>query len=109
MALQAIWNKIYKGSVQDQQKKIKHLVEKGNAVHDVVCWILMLLSTISTNYSQSTQQVMDWHSMIGSNGLTVVGDFMDSLKEDTTEDQKKAAEDLLDYTVCASFIARQGR
>ena len=54
MALQAIWNKIYKGSVQDWWKKIKHLVEKGNAVYDVVCQILMLLLTISTNYSQST-------------------------------------------------------
>jgi len=97
-ALQAIWNEIYKGSVQDRRKKIKHLVEKGNAVHDVVCRILMLLLTISTNYSQSTQRVTDWCSTIGSNGLTVVGDFMDSLKEDTTEDQKKAAEDLLDYT-----------
>ena len=106
MALQAIWNEIYKGSVQDRRKKIKHLVEKGDAVHDVVCRILMLLSTISTNYSQSTQQVTDWRSTIGSNGLTVVGDFMDSLKEDTTEDRKKAAEDLLDYTC---FVYRETR
>ena len=53
-ALQAIWNEIYKGSVQDRQKKIKHLVEKGDAVHNMVCRILTLLLTISTNYSQST-------------------------------------------------------
>ena len=105
-ALQAIWNEIYKGSVQDRRKKIKHLVEKGDAVHDVVCRILMLLSTISTNYSQSTQRVTDWRSTIGSNGLAVVGDFMDSLKEDTTEDRKKAAEDLLDYTC---FVYRETR
>ena len=36
-ALQAIWNEVYKGSVQDHRKKIKHLVKERCAVHDVVC------------------------------------------------------------------------
>jgi len=56
----------------------------------------MLLSTISANSSQSTQRVTDWRSSIGSNGLAVVGDFMDSLQRDTTEARKEAAEQLLE-------------
>jgi len=35
-SLQEIWNVVYKGS-PDGQKKIKHLVQRYDAVHDVVC------------------------------------------------------------------------
>ena len=56
----------------------------------------MLLSTISANSSQSTQRVTDWRSLIGSNGLAVVGDFMDSLQLNPTEAWKEAVEKLLE-------------
>ena len=49
----------------------------------------------SANYSQSTQRVVEWRSAISSNGLTVVGAFMDSKHLETTEERKKAAEYLL--------------
>src|SRR5260221_13982773 len=49
IALQGIWNEVYKGNTQDRQKKIKHLVKLGSAVYHVVRQSVMLLLTISTN------------------------------------------------------------
>ena len=98
-ALQAIWNEVYKGSTKDHQNKLKHLVEPGGAVHDVVRRFMMLrvLLTISANYSQSIQRLTEWRSSVGSNGLVVVGDFMDSLHLETTEEWQEVAEQLLNY------------
>lgn len=96
-ALQGIWNEVYKGNIQHYQKKIKHLVEPGGAVHCVVCISVMLLLSISTNYSQSIQRVIEWRSSIGSTGLTVVGDFLTSSHLETCEEQQDAAEYLLDH------------
>lgn len=92
--LQGIWNVVYKGSAR---KKIKHLVKKGGAVQTVVRRFMMLLLTISAHYSQSNQRVIEWRNSVGSNGLTVVGDFMSSSEDlKTYEERRKAAEDLLD-------------
>jgi len=58
---------------------------------------MMLLLTISTHYSQSNQRVIEWRNSVGSNGLTVVGDYMSSSENmKTCEERQKAAEDLLD-------------
>ena len=58
---------------------------------------MMLLSTISAHYSQSNQRVIKWQSSVGSNGLTVVGNFISSSEDlKTYEEWQKAAEDLLD-------------
>lgn len=96
--LQGIWNEVYKGNVQDRQKKIKHLIEPDSAVHNVVRKYVLHLSTISTNYSQSTQRVIEWRSSISSNRLAIVGDFMTSLYLETCEEQQDATEYLLDHS-----------
>ena len=96
-ALQAIWNEVYKGSAQDRQSKIKHLVELGGVVHNVVRRSMVPLLTISANHSQSNQRVIEWRSSVGSNGLAVVGDFMDSLHLGTTKQRQEAAEYLIDH------------
>ena len=85
---------VYKGGAQ---KKVKHLVENGNAVQTVVRRFMMLLLTISTHYSQSNQRVIEWRNLVSSNGLTVVGDFISSLEDlKTCKGWQKATEDLLD-------------
>lgn len=96
-ALQAIWNGVYKGSTKDGQKKIKYLVERGCAVYDVVRRVMMpqVSSTISINNFQSIQRLTEWRSSIGSNGLAVVGDFMESMDLQTTDARKEEAEKLL--------------
>lgn len=55
------------------------------------------LLTISANYFQSNQRVIEWRSSVGSNGLAVVGDFVDSLHLDTTEKRQEAAEFLINH------------
>ena len=85
---------VYKGGAQ---KKVKHLVENGDAVQTVVRRFMMLLLTISTHYSQSNQRVIKWQNSVSSNELTVVSNFMSSLEDlKTCEGRQKAAEDLLD-------------
>ena len=56
-ALQAIWNEVYKGCNQNSRRKIRHVVEVGGAVHEVVCQFMMLSITASesANYSQAVQ------------------------------------------------------
>jgi hypothetical protein len=39
-ALQAIWNEVYKGCNWDSRRKIRHVVEVGRAVHEVVSPLL---------------------------------------------------------------------
>jgi hypothetical protein len=97
-ALQAIWNKVYKGSNQDGRKKIRHVVEVGRAVHKVVCRFMMLSITASesANYSQAIQQLTEWKNSIGSNGLAIVGDFLYSMNLGTTEAYQELANHLLD-------------
>jgi len=58
--LQKIWNEVYKGSTQDHRMKVKHLVEKYNAVYNVVHQFAAPLLTISTDYSQSYQRGIEW-------------------------------------------------
>jgi len=57
--------------------------------------MLWVLLTISTDYSQSLQRLTEWHNTIGSNGLAVVGNFMDSFFLETTEEQQEIADYLL--------------
>jgi len=93
--LQKILNEVYKGSTQDCQIKVKHLVEKYDAVYNVVRQFAAPSLTISADYSQSYQRGIEWQSSIGSNGLAVVGDFFDSRNLDTTEEWQEFAECLL--------------
>ena len=93
--LQKIWNEVYKGSTQDRRMKVKHLVEKYDAVYNVVRRFAAPSLTISADYSQSYQRGIEWRSSIGSNGLAVVGDFFDSRNLDTTEERQEFAERLL--------------
>lgn len=86
---------VYKGSIQDNRIKIKHMVEEYGAVHDVVRQFMVPSLTISADYSQSNQRAIEWRSSVGSNGLTIVGDFLDSLDLDTTEERQEVAECLL--------------
>jgi len=58
---------------------------------------MMLLFTISTDCSQSIQRAIEWRSSVGSNGFTVVGDFMNSLHLETSEELQEAAEQLLEH------------
>jgi hypothetical protein len=94
--LQGIWNEVYKGSVKDGRKKIKHMVEPGGAVHNVVCQSVIFSFTTSINYPQAIQRLTEWCNSVGSNGLTIVGDFMDTTGLDTTEACQEAAEQLLE-------------
>jgi len=97
-ALQGIWNEVYKGSTQDHQMRVKHLVQKSppyDAVYNVVCQFVVPSLTISSDYSQSYQRAIEWQSLIGSNGLMVVGDFFDLRNMDTIEEQQDDAESLL--------------
>jgi len=56
----------------------------------------MILSiTFSANCSQSIQRVTEWRNSIGSNGLVVVGDFLDSMDLKTTEAYQEVANHLL--------------
>lgn len=49
------------------------------------------------NASQSVQRLTEWRNSIGSNGLAVVGDFLDNADGlDTTEARQNAATELLD-------------
>jgi hypothetical protein len=93
--LQGIWNEVYKGGIQGHPMRIKHLVEQGGAIHDVVHRCTMFLSTISINYSQAIQRAIEWRSSVSSNGLSVVGDFMSSSHLKTCEERQEAAEHLL--------------
>jgi len=102
--LQGIWNVVYKGSAQ---KKIKHIIKKGGTIQTVVRRFMRLLSTISAHYSQSNQRVIKWRSLVSSNGLTVVSDFMSSSEDLKTYGERwKAAEDLLDD--CCYMYLRTG-
>ncbi len=92
--LQAIWNQVYVGSAKEDRQKIKYLVKVGCTVHEVVRERVIALK--HTNYSQSIQRVTEWQNSIGSTGLSVVGDFMDTLGLDTTEARQEAANQLLD-------------
>jgi hypothetical protein len=56
----------------------------------------MLSITFSANYSQSTQRVTEWRNSIGSNGLAVVADFLDSIDLRTTDAYQEVASHLLD-------------
>ena len=97
-ALQGIWNEVYKGSMQDHQMRVKHLVQKSppyDTVYNVVRQFAVPSLTISSDYSQSYQRAIEWQSSIGSNGLMVVGDFFDLRNMDTMEEQQDAAEYLL--------------
>ncbi|KAH9042281.1 hypothetical protein EDB85DRAFT_1840247, partial [Lactarius pseudohatsudake] len=76
--LQAIWNTVYAGSTDRGMPKVKHMVEIGSAVHEV-----------------AVQRATEWRNAVGSTGLSVVGDFMDSTGLDTTEARREAAEQLL--------------
>ncbi|KAH9010527.1 hypothetical protein EDB84DRAFT_1583677 [Lactarius hengduanensis] len=76
--LQAIWNTVYAGSTDRGMPKVKHMVEIGGAVHEV-----------------AVQRATEWRNAVGSTGLSVVGDFMDSTGLDTTEARREAAEQLL--------------
>ena len=51
--------------------------------------------TFSANCSQSIQRVTEWRNSIGSNGLVVVGDFLDSMDLKTTEAYQEVANYLL--------------
>ena len=57
---------------------------------------MMLSITFSANYSQSTQRVTEWQNSIGSNGLAVIGDFLDSMDLRTTDAYQEVASHLLD-------------
>jgi hypothetical protein len=92
--LQAIWNVVYRGNIKEGRQKIKHLVEAGNAVYEVVWQLVMTLKC--TNYSQSVQRASEWRNSVGSTGLSVVGDFMETMGLDTTEARQEAASQLLD-------------
>ena len=50
-ALQAVWNKVYKGCANDSRKRIKHLIEASGAVYNVVCQFMTLAITVSAKYS----------------------------------------------------------
>ncbi|KAH9013473.1 hypothetical protein EDB85DRAFT_2158167 [Lactarius pseudohatsudake] len=76
--LQAIWNTVYAGSTDRGMPKVKHMVEIGGAVHEV-----------------AVQRATEWRNAVGSTGLSVVGDLMDSTGLDTTEARREAAEQLL--------------
>ncbi|KAH9021374.1 hypothetical protein EDB84DRAFT_1565350 [Lactarius hengduanensis] len=76
--LQAIWNTVYAGSTDRGMPKVKHMVEIGGAIHEV-----------------AVQRATEWRNAVGSTGLSVVGDFMDSTGLDTTEARREAAEQLL--------------
>jgi hypothetical protein len=57
---------------------------------------MTLSITFSANYSQSTQRVTEWRNSIGSNGLAVVGDFLDSMNLRTADAYQEIANHLLD-------------
>jgi len=57
--------------------------------------MLWVLLTISTDYSQSLQRLTEWRNVIGSNGLAVIGNFMDSFCLETTEEQQEIMDYLL--------------
>jgi hypothetical protein len=104
-ALQAIWNEVYKGCDRDGRKKIRHIVAVGGAVHEVVCQFMMLSITASksANYSQAIQRLIEWRNSISSNGLAVVGDFLDSMNLRTTEAYQEVADHLLNEERYAYF------
>ncbi len=92
--LQAIWNQVYVGSAKEDRQKIKYLVKVSCTVHEVVWECIIALK--HTNNSQSIQRVTEWRNLIGSTGLSIVGDFMDTLGLDTTEACQEATNQLLD-------------
>ena len=57
--------------------------------------MLCVLLTISTDYSQSLQRLTEWRNVISSNGLAVVGNFMDLFCLETTEEQQEIVDYLL--------------
>jgi hypothetical protein len=93
--LQAIWNKVYKGSVKHGRQKVKFLVEPSTAVYQVVRQLI--LNSKYTDDFQAVQRATEWRNAVGSTGLSVVGDFMDKLNLDTTKDRCEAANELLDH------------
>jgi len=54
-----------------------------------------VLLTISADYPQSFQRLTEWRNSIGSNGLAVVGDFMDSSPRLVTTEKRQEAADFL--------------
>ena len=50
-ALQAVWNEVYKGCAEDSRKRIKHLIEAGRAVYNVVHQFMMIAIMVSAKYS----------------------------------------------------------
>jgi hypothetical protein len=58
--------------------------------------MLSITASKSANYSQGVQRLTEWKNSIGSNGLAVVGDFLDSMNLGTTEAYQELANHLLD-------------
>ena len=65
--------------------------------------MLRVLLTISTDYSRSLQRLTEWHNAISSNGLAVVGNFMDSFRLETTEERQEIADYLL-HEHCYNYL-----
>ena len=64
---------------------------------------LSITASKSANYSQAIQRLTEWRNSIGSNGLAVVGDFLDSMNLRTTEAYQEVADHLLDEERYAYF------
>jgi hypothetical protein len=62
----------------------------------VVRRFMTLAITVSANSSQSSQRVTEWRNSLGSNGLAVVGDFLDSMDLRSSEAYQDVANHLLD-------------
>ena len=92
--LQAIWNKVYEGSVKDGRQKIKFLVEPSTAVYQVVRQ-LVPNSEKDTHDFQSAQRATEWRNAVGSTGLSIVSDFLTRMKVNTSDACRDAANQCL--------------
>ena len=73
------------------------MVDPNVGVYRVVRHFLSNSKYTPRNHFQSVQRATEWRSAVGSTGLSVVGDFLDSMDFDTTEARRNAANDLLEH------------
>jgi hypothetical protein len=95
--LQTIWNEVYKGDKETQEKKLVYVVKKGDAVHKTVeRYLFPTFSLLTLPYNcQAIQRATEWRSNLASTALYIINDFFDAENLTTTKTRRDMASDLL--------------